>query len=122
MRMKKEYAKLFFDTEKANEFAREVEIIARRVTVPAGKSDNLYYVFRSYGGTIETLFREGKPTQPFHLIEKVEGSENAYYVRYRIHTPQDATRADMLRAQREIEAYLNQKYAELGPDTGVSRA
>lgn len=117
-------AKLFFDLNEAKEFASEIETIAQQVTITAGKSTNKYPILLRYPTSGDLDLFETIQKGPFYLIEKVNrypDSRNAYHVRYTFHKPQGATTADMLQAQREIESYLNQKYHDLSPNTGVSR-
>lgn len=119
----REQVKLFYDFDKARQFGNEVDAIAHKITIPAGKAERLYHIFRDLEHVNAVAYNPRKSPATYHYIEEARGShnQNIYYVRYSFQRPDGASRADMLQAQRQAEAYLNQKYRELGPDIGRSR-
>lgn len=112
----KTYRKAFNDLETARKFGAEIDYIAKETMVPTGKRGKLKPIF---GGPFIGEEEAGN----YYYIEKDEGlrAKNIYYVGYHIIDPQRSLRADVLVAQRQAEAYLDAKYAELGPDLGISR-
>lgn len=121
----KNYKKLFYDLEKARQFGNEVEYIASQTTVQTGKRT----FSPIFSGKREpyTYVREGISNHlivgDFHCIDEEKGrnGQSIYYVRYSIPRQEKASKADMIDATRRAEAYLNEKYRELGPDAGMSR-
>ena len=113
------YAKLFYDLDAAKAFGAEVDVIASQAVVPMGQSGKPKTIF--IGGIHAVAEHIGN----YHYIKKDEGARNQdkYYVRYNIYTSRNgAQRSDLLTAEREAQEQLEEKYQELGPDTGVSRA
>lgn len=111
----KHYKKLFYDREMAVRFGQEVEQLAEAVQVPIGKKEKP-------GPVISHDRGYDKDVGYYHEIQQDVGSQNRpiYYVHYHIDTPRNARKADALQAQRQIEAFLDEKYTELGPDPGRS--
>lgn len=116
------YRKLFFDLANARAFAAEVNFIAQQ--------DECHIAIDDMGNGM-SIFEE--VTNPFDRVEignhyaidqeKSFVSDNdVYYVDYGIFAPQNSSRADYELARRHAESYLNEKYTELGPDTGRSPA
>lgn len=110
---------LFYDFDAAKAFGEEVDYIANETMVATGSSGTLKSIF----GT-DIISPSSEVVGEYHVIKKDVGSHNqdSYYVRYGIYDPPGALKADVELAKREAKEYLEQKYQELGPDTGVSRA
>lgn len=110
--------KLFFDLDKAREFGKAVDYIAQEATVPTGKRETPTPLCAARGPQTQHL--EGGD---FHRIQPEKGARGGdiFYVEYGVYAPNGSSKADVLVAERTITAYLDQKYAELGPDAGLSR-
>lgn len=112
------YKKLFDEMETAREFGKAVDYIAGETMVPGGQAGKPYPIFI----TCKTA-SEGKEIGNYYSIKKEIGirGNDIYYVEYRIRNPDGSLKGDVLKAQRQAEAYLSAKYTEVGSDAGVSR-
>lgn len=110
--------KMFFNLDQAREFGQAVDFIAEETMIPTGKRGTPHPIFPECGPDSQPI-EHGK----FFYIDQEEGvrGENTFYVRYTTFSPKNSSKADVLQADRQVTEYLNQKYAELGPDTGFSR-
>lgn len=112
------YKKSFDDLETAFQFGEEVDSIAEAIMVTAGSAGKRYPIFSTYSESwdVENIGKH-------HIVTKDVGTGNKdiYHVEYRIRDPRGSLRSDVLEAQRQAESYLDEKYAEIGPNTGVSR-
>lgn len=115
----KSYDKIFDDLETAITFGEAVDYIAKEKTVTAGAADNQYPIFPTFSDAWDA-----EKIGEHHIVTKSVGSgnKNIYHVKYGIRDPKGSLRADVIEAQQQAEAYLNAQYAEIGPDTGASRA
>lgn len=115
------YSKLFYDLDAAKSFGKEIDYIADQITVPAGKLGRPHSVF---GPSPYDPFNRYESTGEHYAIRKDVGirSQDTYYVEYNTGIPnaKDVSHADVLQATRQATEYLNQKYNEIGPDTGRS--
>jgi hypothetical protein len=114
----REYAKLFYDLDAAKAFGAEVDFIAKseqaRISIENGEKTKSIFINKFANSSAEKIGTH-------HMIEKDKGFIDRYYVRYTAKSPRGASNADFELARRYTEDYLNTKYQELGPDTGISR-
>lgn len=110
--------KLFYDLEAAKAFGEEVDHIAKETMVATGDTGTPNPIFMGINAPYSEIVGE------HHHIRKDVGSrdQDTYYVEYYIYAPPNALKANVVLAEREAKEYLAQKYQELGPDAGVSRA
>ena len=114
----REYAKLFYALDAAKAFGEIVDSIATsedvKISIGDGEKKKSIFLDKLRNPSAEQI-------GAYHIIEKDKGSSDIYYVRYTAQSPRGSSRSDFELARRHAEDYLNTKYQELGPDTGISR-
>lgn len=107
-RIKQQYEKLFYDLKAAKAFGEAIDTVAREITVPAGSVGKPYRIFQGpYIGCYEA---QGNY---FYIKRDVDLTKERFYVGYYIDSPRGSTFGDMIKAKRQADTYLDQKYQEL---------
>lgn len=110
---------MFYDLDAAKIFGEKVDFIAEQpeamVPIKIGKSPKSILTGQRHKDNAEHV---GK----YHTIKKDVGQRgrDVYYVSYDTYRPRDSSRADVISSERQVKAYLDQQYQELGPDMGIS--
>lgn len=117
------YSKEFSNLSAALAFGREVDFITQQegALVPTGKKRSRLKCYLGKPFVPEESRSEYEHIGVFHTVEK-DPRRDVYRVEYVRAYLSDFWRADQLKAERFVTEYLDQKYRELNPNAGLSRA
>ncbi|MEM7125674.1 MAG: hypothetical protein AAF702_05070 [Chloroflexota bacterium] len=113
------HAKIFYDLNAAEAFGEAIDTIAGQSTVATSAGGNTKSIFFD-----DIHSRSSERVGEYHHIDRDSTSPNQdmFYVRYYTHVPRGAARSEALLVEREATEYLDERYAQVGPDIGLSRS